>query len=95
MKNNMDIDWANIVDVFASEYGWTVDYIKTLDLGQIILLREQIHKRYEAQNGESPSESTGASITETNSEMEFVQYLEKNVGAKRKVRKDGTVELVL
>lgn len=95
-KKSIDIDWADIVDTFASEYGWTIDYIVSLDLGQVISLRNQIQKRYEAQNSGSSPESTGVSTTEQiNTEEAFVEYLQKNAGAKKRVRKDGKTEIVL
>lgn len=94
----MDIDWAEIVDTLASEYGWTVEYIRTLDFGQIVSLKNQIYKRYEAQNGEN-TENTEKSITgkvdDTQSQEEFARYLEKSAGAKRNVREDGSIEIVL
>lgn len=46
-----DIDWAAICDILASEYGWTLDYIKTLNFGQIIILLKAIKERRDAESG--------------------------------------------
>lgn len=46
-----DIDWATICDILASEYGWTLDYIKTLNFGQITTLLKAIKERRDAEAG--------------------------------------------
>jgi len=46
-----DIDWAAICDILASEYGWTLDYIKTLNFGQITTLLKAIKERRDAEVG--------------------------------------------
>lgn len=46
-----DIDWAAICDILASEYGWTLDYIKTLNFGQITTLLKAIKERRDAEAG--------------------------------------------
>lgn len=46
-----DIDWATICDILASEYGWTLDYIKTLNFGQITTLLKAIKERRDAEGG--------------------------------------------
>lgn len=46
-----DIDWAAICDILSSEYGWTLDYIKTLNFGQITTLLKAIKERRDAEAG--------------------------------------------
>jgi len=46
-----EIDWATICDILASEYGWTLDYIKTLNFGQITVLLRAIKERRDAEAG--------------------------------------------
>ena len=87
--DSSDIDWAAIIDIFASEYGWTIDYIKSLDLGQIISLRAKIQKRYDQQNG-AVSSNTG---TVPNDNELTISDFEKM--GKKHVRKDGTIEIVI
>ena len=75
-----DIDWAHIVDLFASEYGWTIDQIKALDLGQVTALIDAMKKRHNAntEDGGIPD----------NEEVSLGK-LEKELQGKRTVRKDG------
>ena len=89
-KNSTDIDWGAIVDLLASEYGWTIDYIKTLDLGQIISIKETIQKRYDKQNGQVSSENgTVSSIEQSFNISDFEKIGKKNI------REDGTVEIII
>jgi len=46
-----NIDWATVCDILASEYGWTLDYIKTLNFGQITVLLKAIKERRDAEVG--------------------------------------------
>ena len=48
-RDPLDIEWAEVVDILASEYGWTIKYIRSLDLGQIISLLKAIKLRYKKQ----------------------------------------------
>lgn len=86
-----EIDWANIVDLLASEYGWTIEYIRTLDLGQVIALKAKIQARYDHKNGEVSSD-TGAVPS---SEDDFKASDFEKLGGKRNVREDGTVEIII
>ena len=90
-KKEVDIDWAALIDLFASEYGWTVEYISSLDLGQIMSLKAKIRERYNQQNGVSedgeslPAGEQGLSISD----------FETKLGGKKRVREDGVTEIVL
>jgi hypothetical protein len=53
MDNKLEIDWAAVVDVLASEYGWTIEYIGTLDLSQVMSLIKVIKARNARQNGDT------------------------------------------
>lgn len=89
-QDSFDIDWAAIVDLFASEYGWTIDYIKNnLDLGQVIILRAKIQKRYERQNGEVSSDIETVSSNDELSISDFEKM------GKKHIREDGTVEIII
>jgi len=46
-----NIDWAAICDILASEYGWTLDYIKTLNFGQITIMLKAIKERRDIEGG--------------------------------------------
>ena len=41
----MEIDWIKVVDTLASEYGWTIEYIQTLDMTEVSRLVACINKR--------------------------------------------------
>lgn len=90
-KDNTDIDWADVVDLLASEYGWTNEYIAhNLDLGQVVALRNTIKKRYDKQNGQISSEDeTVPSVEESFNVSDFEKLGKKNV------REDGTVEIII
>lgn len=90
-KNSDDIDWAAIIDLFASEYGWTIEYIKSLDLGQIISLRKKIKERYDRQNGQVSGDIGSMPGNEELSISDF----ETKLGGKKRVRKDGITEIVI
>jgi len=85
---DFDIDWAAIIDLFASEYGWTIDYITSLDLGQIISLKDKIRIRYASQNGD-----VSEGMEAVPSDKVDIGYFEK-IG-KRHVRDDGVTEIVI
>ena len=88
--NSIDIDWGAIVDLFASEYGWTIEYIKTLDLGQIVSLKNSIKKRYDIQNGTVSSDNE---TVPTNEDTFKLSEFEK-IG-KKHIREDGTIEIII
>jgi len=83
-----DIDWAEIVDILAREYGWTIEYIKSLDLGQITKLLRTIRNRYEKQNGEASSEDL-----EKDKELSISDL--KAMASKERTREDGRKEIVI
>lgn len=87
-KNKCDIDWAIVVDTLAKEYGWTIEYIRKLDLGQISLLLKAIKNRYEKQNGGSVESSDIDDIAGTISDF-------KAMGGKEKIREDGRKEIII
>jgi len=41
----------SIVDILASEYGWTIEYIQSLDFGEVNALLKQIAARIEKSRG--------------------------------------------
>lgn len=88
---SLDIDWAALIDLFASEYGWTIEYIKNLDLGQVMSLKEKIYERYEKQN--SVSEDNG-SMPSGDQELSISDF-ETKLGGKRRIRKDGITEIII
>lgn len=93
-KTPLDIDWAAIVDILASEYGWTIDYIRSLDLGQIISLVKAIKARYNKQNGAIQGDMPNEEADSDGQEMPLSDF-ETKLGGKRKVREDGTTEIIL
>jgi hypothetical protein len=79
-----DIDWAEIVDILAKEYGWTIEYIKSLDLGQITSLLKVIRTRYDKQNNNEGTTDEELSISDL-----------KAMGGKEQTREDGRKEIVI
>lgn len=89
--NDIDIDWAALIDLFASEYGWSIKDIASLDLGQILSLKAKINERYEKQNGVS-----GGSEGVPSGEQELTMSdFETKLGGKKRVRSDGVTEIVI
>jgi len=89
ISSDSDIDWAEIVDILAREYGWTIDYIKSLDLGQITLLLRTIKARYNKQN----NIDDGYEDSENNKELSISDF--KAMGGKVKIREDGRKEIII
>jgi len=87
-----NVDWSQIIDLFASEYGWTIEYITNLDLGQIGCLISAINKRKKAENGE-PSEAPSAN-PEGGNNSDLVQ-MSTQMGGKFEKQDDGTVKLII
>lgn len=94
-----NVDWATICDILASEYGWTLDYIKTLNFGQITTLLGAMKKRRVAEAGGSgrvgkpyPHSSKGAS--KKPSESSVVQ-MALQMGGKIEKDKDGKVKKII
>jgi len=88
-ESDFDIDWAAIVDLLASEYGWTIDYIiNNLDLGQVISLKDKIRARYASQNGD-----VSADMETVPSDKVDIGYFEKL--GKKHVRDDGVTEILI
>ena len=87
-NSEYDIDWAEIVDILAKEYGWTIEYIRSLDLGQVTKLLRAIRNRYEKQNGEVSSEDL-----ERNKELSISDL--KAMGGREVTREDGRKEIIL
>lgn len=88
--NDINIDWAKVVDILAREYGWTIDDIKKLNFGQVSALLKEIKARYakenEAVNYSNPSK-------DANKELSLADF--KAMGAKERIRKDGRKEIIL
>lgn len=92
-ESQLDIDWAAIVDILASEYGWTIDYIVSLDLSQIVSLVKTIKARYRRQNsqGDTPPDE----IDNPDGQEMPLSDFETKLGGKKRVREDGVTEIVL
>jgi len=93
-ESQLNIDWAVIVDILASEYGWTIEYIRSLDLGQIISLIKAIKARYKRQNSNTQGDLPNDEANPEGEEMPLSDF-EHKLGGKRHVREDGTVEIIL
>ncbi len=93
-NSQLDIDWAAIVDILASEYGWTIDYIRSLDLGQVVALIKTIKARYRRQNSGTQGEIPEDIANPDGQEMPLSDF-ETKLGGKRRVRKDGVTEIIL
>jgi len=96
MENNDsgDIDWAAIIDLLASEYGWTIDYVKNnLDLGQVVALKRTIQARYDQQNGAVSEDNS--SVPSQGDENLSMSDFETKLGGKKVVHDDGTVEIII
>ena len=95
-KSSSDIDWAEIIDLFASEYGWTIDYIQSLNLGQIVTLMDKMQIRRDKQNGSSEGETPSTSdVGGVSSEKEMsMSYFENELGGK-KVVENGVTKIII
>lgn len=96
-KAKSDIDWAEIIDLFASEYGWTIDYIKSLNMGQILVLIDKIQIRRKKQNNSSEGEASSIPSTEGVSpdEMELsMSDFQYKLGGK-KVVENGVTKIII
>jgi len=95
-KSRSDIDWAEIVDLFASEYGWTIEYIKSLDLGQIVILMDKMQIRRDRQNGSSEGETPSTlNVGGVSSDEEMpMSYFENQLGGK-KVVENGVTKIII
>lgn len=47
-----------IIDLLASEYGWTIEIIQNLTMPEISGLVQAIVKRYQTRNGQKPEETS-------------------------------------
>ena len=96
-KNKYDIDWAEVVDLLAHEYGWTIKYIRTLTLGQISMLVSKIRKRYDAQDKATKdtqaTKPEGSDFKPSSEEVVTGTLLAR--GGKLRTRPDGTKEIVI
>ena len=99
-KSN-DINWVEIVDLLAHEYGWTIRYIETLSLNKIFLLVKQIKRRYKSQNqtgnsdtvqSDSP-EKVDSDFNPTNEAA--VRGVCMAMGGKIIKKEDGSEEIVI
>ena len=93
-ESSTNIDWAGIIDLLASEYGWTIDYIKyNLDLGQVITLKNTIQKRYARENGENSEVSSDNETVPKSEDNINISEFEK-IGGKKRIREDGVTEII-
>lgn len=95
-ERTLDIDWAAMVDLFASEYGWSIDDIKKLDMSQIVALARQIRKRYADQAASIKNTETveGQTSPYSKEEMPISDFVTK-MGGKMTTDEDGTKRIVL
>ena len=95
-KSKFDIDWAEIADIFASEYGWTIEYTASLSLHQAMLLMDKIQKRRDKLNGisegETPPTKVEGVISEESKGEVPMSYFE-NMG--KKVVEDGITKIII
>lgn len=91
MSTIEDVDWALIVDILAREYSWTIDYIKTLDYGQICTLVYTITERYKRENEEVESNTDSHSVDKEDNLHDFIIGLK----GKKHIREDGTTEIIV
>ena len=94
-----DIDWAAICDILASEYGWTLDYIKTLNFGQITTLLRAIKERRDAEAGSFGSAGkvyphSPKGISKKPSESGVIK-MALQMGGKIEKDKDGKVKKII
>ena len=95
-----DINWAEVVDMLAHEYGWTIAYIQSLTMSQTTLLIEAITKRNRAAIPESNRLSTSAK-NKNGAEKFQADDTEKQIGmmvawgAKKEIGKDGKERYIL
>ena len=90
-REKIILDWAVIVDIFASEYGWTLSEIKQLDMGQIVTLLKTIRKRKQSQQGQAASDEPIPDME--NKELSIADF--KAMGGKERVREDGRTEIII
>jgi len=88
----LTIDWAELVDLFAKEYGWALDDIVKLTMPQILLLIRAIENRYKREKEaiEKGGKHGGEEANETN-----VRNLALKLGGKIMKNKDGKEEIVI
>ena len=89
-RDPLDIDWAEVVDILASEYGWTIKYIRSLDLGQIISLLKAIKLRYKKQE---KAVKEGMDDNPSDKELNISDF--KAMGGQERIREDGRKEIIL
>ena len=90
ISQTLKIDWAEVVDLLAREYGWTIDEINNLTFGQILTLIKTIGKRYRQQ---SEAIKDGKPTTEANEKS--IRNLASKLGGKIKKGEDGKEEIVI
>jgi hypothetical protein len=86
----LSIDWAEIVDLFSREYGWTLEDIKKLTLPQILILIRAIQRRYQR---EKEAMDNGTKKEASNEEK--VRNLALSLGGKVVKNKDGREEIII
>lgn len=86
-----DIDWAEVIDLLAHEYGWTIEYIASLTMCQVNLLIQTITNRYQAQNrglkGKGQSVSKSGKFQADDIEKQLGTII--SWGAKKEIGPDG------
>lgn len=84
---DIEMDWAVIIDLLASQYGWNIEYITGLNLKQVVILIKQIKRRLDSQDGNSPQ------VNGENEEMSISDF-ETKLGGK-KIVENGVTKIVL
>lgn len=95
-EKKLDIDWADLIDLLASEYGWTIDYIKGLNMGQVVSLIKAIKKRYLRQNSKNDNENNYPEVLENINEDQSETLVSDFIKMGGKiVEKDGKKQIII
>lgn len=88
------VDWAQIIDLFASEYGWTIDEISKLNATQISLLIRAIRKRRRS-DAKNISRGLMGVPSKGSSNLRQTELFFRKAGAKVEKNKDGKLDIKL
>lgn len=86
----LTVDWAELADLLAKEYGWTLSDIGKLTLPQVLKLVRAIEQRYKRQKEAIDKGTPTEASNETN-----IKNLALKLGGKIKKTKDGKEEIVI
>lgn len=94
-KKYDEIDWAQIVDLFAFEYGWTIDEIMELDAAQICLLIKAIRKRRRSGSKSISRGLMGLPSSGNEPNLKDMEKFFRKSGAKIEKTEDGKLNIKL